>query len=319
MHFCIYMAEEYFIVVNPLSGGGRSAKLWPQIEARLKADGFDYAVKFTEYAFHAYEIVQQAIANGHRTILVVGGDGSLNEVSNAIFDQTTCNPADIKLGLISVGTGNDWGKTTQVPADFNKCIDIIKAGRVFKQDVGKVFYQDNGTQKHRYFVNIAGFAYDAYVTENTTAAKGKGSLGVLYYQWGIFKCLFSYKNTNIKISSEKGTLIDGEIFNGTVAICRYNGGGMSPNPHAVPDDGLFDITTISKINRLKVMLSVGMLYNGTVGKLKEVNMFTAKQVKLESKPGVKIETDGEVLGTTPFTFEMLPKSLNVFSPMAQSN
>lgn len=313
------MAEQYYVVVNPLSGGGRSQKLWPQIKQRLNNETFNYEVKFTEYAFHAYNIVADAIGKGFRNILVVGGDGSLNEVANAIMDQTVCPVSDIKLGLISVGTGNDWGKTTQVPADFNKCIDIIKQGKVFTQDVGKVFYRDNGAEKHRYFVNIAGFAYDAYVTENTTEAKNKGALGVLYYQWGIFKCLFSYNNTHIHIASEKGTLIDEEVFNGTVGICRYNGGGMRPNPNAIPDDGLFDITTISKIPRIKVMLNVGLLYKGTINKLKEANLFTAESVTIESAPGVKIETDGEVLGTTPFRFEMKKRALNVFSPMVNSN
>jgi len=313
------MAEQYFIVVNPLSGGGRSLKLWPQIEAKLKTENLNYTYKYTEYAFHAYKLVQDAIAQGFRNILVVGGDGSLNETANAICDQTIVATTEIKLGLISVGTGNDWGKTMQVPADFNKCIDIIKSGKTYKQDVGKVFYQDNGTEKHRYFVNIAGFAYDAYVTENTMAIGRKGAYGKLYYQWGIFKCLFSYKNTQVKIASEKGTLMDEEVFNGTVAICRYNGGGMIPNPHAIPDDGIFDITAYSKISRLKVAASVGMLYNGTVGKLKEAHLFTAKEVKIDSKPGIKVETDGEVLGTTPFRFEIKHRALQVFSPLAQSN
>ncbi|UPT65793.1 MAG: diacylglycerol kinase family lipid kinase [Sphingobacteriales bacterium JAD_PAG50586_3] len=312
------MAEQYFIVVNPLSGGGRSEKLWPKIVAKLKAEGLDYTYKFTERSFHAYAIVQDAIAAGHRTILVVGGDGSLNEAANAIFDQTMVNPSEVKLGLISVGTGNDWGKTTQVPADFAKCIDIIKAGKTFKQDVGKAFYQENGTEKHRYFVNIAGFAYDAYVVENTMAVNRKGAYGKLYYQWGIFKCLFSYKNTQVKISSENGTLMDEEVFNGTVAICRYNGGGMIPNPHAVPDDGIFDITAYSKISRIKVATSVGKLYNGTVETLKEAHLFTAKEVKIDSNPGIRLETDGELLGTTPFRFEMKQRALNVFSPLAAS-
>ncbi len=112
------MAEKYFIVVNPLSGGGRSAKTWPLIEARLHADGFDYTHKFTEYQFHTYTIVQQALADGYRNILIVGGDGSLNEAVNGIFDQQMVPTADVKLGLISIGTGNDWGKTMQVPASF---------------------------------------------------------------------------------------------------------------------------------------------------------------------------------------------------------
>jgi YegS/Rv2252/BmrU family lipid kinase len=312
------MAEQYFVVVNPLSGGGRSQKLWPQIEAKLKAESLNYTHKFTERAFHAYSIVQEAIAAGHRIILVVGGDGSLNEAANAIFDQTAVNPSEVKLGLISVGTGNDWGKTMQVPADFNKCIDIIKAGHTFKQDIGKAYYQENGTEKHRYFVNIAGIAYDAYVVENTMAVNRKGAYGKLYYQWGIFKCLFSYKNTQVKISSEKGTLMDEEVFNGTIAICRYNGGGMIPNPYAVPDDGIFDITAYSKIARLKVATSVGKLYNGTIETLKEAHLFTAKEVHIDSTPGIRLETDGELLGTTPFRFEMKQRALNVFSPLVNN-
>ncbi len=313
------MAERYFIVVNPKSGGGRSLKLWPKIEARLKADNFNYTHKFTEHAFHAYQIVQDAISQGYRNILIVGGDGSLNETANAVLDQTAVIPTEIKVGLISVGTGNDWGRTTKIPADFNQCIDIIKSGKTFRQDVGKVFYQEKGAEKHRYFVNIAGFAYDAYVTENTTGLQGKGNMGKMYYQWGIFKCLFSYKNTQIKIASENGTLLDEEIFNGSIAICRYNGGGMMPNPDAIPDDGMFDITAFTKISRLKVAASVGMLYNGTVGKLKESRMFKAEKITITSNPGVKVETDGEVLGTTPFRFEMKHRALQVFSPLQQSN
>lgn len=309
------MDIRYYVVVNPLSGGGLAKKLWPTIKTELAAQGFVFDFEITQHPQHTITLVKQAVEKGYRHILAVGGDGTLHEAANGILEQTVVPSVDVKLGLISVGTGNDWGKTLQVPADYKKCIDIIKQGTTYLQDVGKVYFDDKGIRKHRYFVNIAGFAYDAYVTQQTNIAKESGKLGPFYYFLGVFKCLFSYKTTHIKISSEGGVLIEKPIFNGTIGICKYNGGGMIPNPDAVPNDGIFNITTIAHMPPLKVMLKVGRLYDGKIAKLTEAALFTGKRIRLESSPTVMVETDGEVLGTSPFDFEILPKSLNVYSPL----
>ena len=105
------MNKKWFVIVNPTSGNGISKKIWPKIKKELKLQKFDFEVAFTEHEQHSKELVQNAINNNFYKIISVGGDGSLHNIVNGIFNSTITNYKSIKLGVIPIGTGNDWVKS----------------------------------------------------------------------------------------------------------------------------------------------------------------------------------------------------------------
>ena len=130
--------------------------------------------EFTERKGHATEIARDGIAAGFRKIISVGGDGTLNEIVNGVFTQDYCLPAEIVIGMIPVGTGNDWGRMFGIPLVYEGSVRVIKEKKLMLHDVGLISYY-NGTEKEkRYFINIAGLGFEAAVVKKTNAQKDKG-------------------------------------------------------------------------------------------------------------------------------------------------
>lgn len=306
--------KEWYIIINPHAGSKKTQDDWPKIRKLLGVHNFNFKSVFTEYQFHATELTREAIIKyGFRNIIIVGGDGTLNEVVNGIFKQSEVDPLDITLGIITVGTGNDWGRMYGLPTDYEDQIKVIKNKKTFIQDVGKVSYLHHDEEKVHYFMNIAGMGFDALVAKKTNIAKQKGAGGVITYLINLLTGLFQFTYNNIDIEKEGKPLFKGKVFSMSIGICSYNGGGMMQLPFAIPDDGLFDVTVIRKVSRMKVIRNIKNLYDGSFVKIKEVETFTGKEFKITSYPkkSVFLETDGESLGNSPLYFNILPKSIVV--------
>ncbi len=302
--------KEWLVIVNPNAGIGKGLKDWDSISKLLEDSELEYEPVFTEKKLHAISLVQQKIAEGFRKIIVIGGDGTMNEVVNGIFQQEHVISTDITLGMISVGTGNDWVKTFDIPTDYKEAIQIIKKEKTLLQDAGIVKYYSNAIKNIRYFINMAGLGFDAMVVKKTNLEKENGNKSPLLYLKNLFTTLFSYKSSNTKICVD-GNEINHRIFSIGIGIGQYNGGGMQQAPNAIPDDGLFDLTLIKHMSPLRVMASVRRLYNGSIGKHSRVETFLAKNISVDSRKPILLEADGESLGHSPFEFEIVPKSVKV--------
>jgi len=300
----------WFVVVNPRAGGGKGVLDWPKISRLLNRYDLRYAHAFTEYKYHAVELTIQAIKNGYRNIIAVGGDGTLNEVVNGIFIQQQVDPLLITVGVIGVGTGNDWFRMYQIPHNYEECVKAIKACQVFRQDVGVVEYYESSIRHRRYFVNAAGVGFDAEVARRTNRLKDLGKRGALLYILSLVKALIRYRSTRINVNVD-GHHFQDKVFSLTIGICRYNGAGMMQVPLALSDDGLYDVTIIKRISKLNVLANVHRLYNGTILRHSKVVGLRGKTVEVMSIPSVGLEVDGESLGETPLRFTILPQSLNV--------
>jgi YegS/Rv2252/BmrU family lipid kinase len=305
------MPDKWFVIVNPNAGNRKGEHDWKGITRLLAKAGIDYMSYFTEHRGHAMDLTRKYIHAGFRKFIVIGGDGTFNEVVNGIFTQKVADPSRMVLAIIPVGTGNDWCRMFGIPDDYAKAIDVIVQDRRFVQDTGVLQYTGvNGMPEKRYFVNIAGMGFDAMVAEKTNRDKDLGKGNPLSYFVNIFTSLFSYKPTRTKITLNE-RVIDQEVFSMTAAIGRYNGGGMKQAPNADPDDGLFDLTIIRKIGKFKVIRNVLKLLDGSYVRLPEVSSFKTSSVRIDSNPPIHAEVDGESLGHSPFIFSILPKSLQV--------
>ena len=303
--------DKWLIVVNPNAGVKKGVKDWPLISRLLNSAGISHLCVLTEHRDHANKLVGEFIEEGYRNIAVVGGDGTMNEVVNGIYQQKHVAPSEIKLGMIPVGTGNDWCRTFGIPFDYKSAINILKKENTFLQDVGRINYYKNQDTIQRYFINIAGMGYDALVAKKTNISKERGRGGPLTYLFFVFSSLFQYKFIEAVIEVDDLQVFKGEMFSMNVGICKYNGGGMMQVPAAVPDDGLFDVTLIKKTSKWMVIRYANKLYDGTLVDLPFISTFRGKSIRIRSVGKIYLEADGESLGHSPFVYEILPQSLKV--------
>lgn len=304
--------SNWITIVNCTAGGGKTGRDWPLIQSLLRKHGIGFEPFLTSRRLHASVIARNKIQEGYSKIIVVGGDGTMNEVINGVFAQNRIHTTEVMLGMISVGTGNDWARMFKIPADYEQAVLTIKKQKTFIQDAGMVKYLKNGKEWKRYFVNIAGTGFGARVVERTNRMRDRGRHGHMLYFYNIFTSLLRYRSMLARISID-GITIDRKIFLLNVGIGKYNGGGMIQVPHAIADDGLYSITLIRKMGKLNVMANLKRLYNGSITEHSKVETYTARSVLIDGPSLLKIETDGESLGHGPMQFQIIPRSVRVIS------
>lgn len=304
----------WLVIVNLHAGSKRCERDWPEIKELLDNSGLETTIVFTQKPYQSIDIVHKRIEEeGFKKIIIVGGDGTMNEVVNGIFRQNRFETTEIALGLITVGTGNDWARHYGMHDEYEKMIDTIKNGKTFVQDVGKVNYNHIDKKEDRYFVNIAGMGFDALVAKKTNLSKQKGRGGLLVYLFNLLQGLFQFSHTKLSVLADDKIVFDGNVFSMSIGICKYNGGGMMQLPFAISDDGLFDVTIIKKTTKFTVIKNIKNLYDGSFVNMDEVETYTGKKFIIKATPPktLFLETDGESLGHSPLFFEIVPKSVKL--------
>jgi len=283
------MLNSFFFVVNPHSGNSNFKKSWGKITYILKLKNINFSYSFTEYRKHEVILVDKAIEQGYRNIISVGGDGTLHHVVNGIMKQRYIKTSKIKLGVIPLGTGNDWIRTYNIPNSIEKSIDVILKNTTVLQDIGCITLL-NG--KKEYFNNLAGTGYDGYVVKNLNYLKKMGSLAFLVS--GLYS-LFSYKKTKYKIIINNKT-INEQCLMILFGICKYSGGGLRVTKDPNPKDGLLDITIVKNISFLDLLFNIPKLYNGDIIHHRKVTNYKTRELKILDKYNSTIEADGEIIG-----------------------
>lgn len=306
-------ASKWFIIINPNANGGRLSKQWHQIQQLLLLHNINFSFQKTTHPNHATELTKTAIINGFRKIIAVGGDGTGNEVANGILQQQIVSSTEITFALLPVGTGNDWIKTHQIPKQLKLWIEILKREKTTFQDTGLVKCIFNGKKIERYFINVAGMAYDAFGVQ---LSEGKNwRFPKIQYLLSAIKGLFKYKIHRAKLKFDDQEIVE-FFYIINIGICRYSGGGMQLVPHAIPNDGQFALTYAKKISKLAVILNTYRFYNATLLEHPQVEGFFTKKIIVETmdQEPTGIEVDGEYIGETPVEVTILPKSLKILIP-----
>lgn len=302
--------KRWFVILNPHAGTGRGKKDQSRIFKILKKNGFIFKPAVSEFPKHTIQLTIRAITDGYRNLIVAGGDGTLNEAVNGIFSQSVCAPEEITIGMIPVGTGNDWIKTFGIPNHYKAAVKMIRQGQTMSQDVGRISFSENGTAKTCYFANMAGFGFDAMVAEKTNRLKDLGRKGILLYLQTLASSFLNYQTCKTRIEID-GQEIDDLIFSASIGIGKYNGGGMMQAPDAVPDNGEFQVTIIRKIGLFGILRNLAGLYSGEFVKDRRVSTHRASRISICSEKNIAGEADGEILGDNKFDIEIYSQKLVV--------
>jgi len=295
------------VIVNPAAGAGRTARKWPHILELIKNAGLRFEHVLTEAPGHAVELACDAVNKGFEHVISVGGDGTINEVVNGLYNGGDIS--EIKLGIVSTGTGSDFIRTIGLPRNYVEMCRCLTNNRSLTIDLGIVEYTNGGSTEKRVFVNFAGLGFDAEIVRRTTQQyKSLGSLGS--YLMGLMSTLVSFRNRKVSMAVD-GNKVEKEICTVIMNNGRYGGGGMLTAPHADPADGQFDVLTIGNVSKADLLWSLPRIYRGTHLTHPKVAMVRAVEIEINSEQPTYIQADGELLGKLPAKFRVLPAALNI--------
>ncbi len=309
----------YHIIFNPMAAGGKASHELTTIETLLKQYNIPYKLHKTAYKGHAIALVRDLISHEEaRFIAAAGGDGTINEVINGIFTQKTVPTSQITFAAIPIGTGNDFIRTHKIPHNIAKAINILATNKTVLHSVGKLTYTDaQGLPQMRYFANVAGFAYDAYACERLHLFENKFLPPKLFYLYVIFKCLFGYEPERVRVTLDGKEIIEDDVYTVNIGVCKYSGGGAIFVPQADPTSTALGVTIVRKVSKWNVVKSTPLFYNGKIITHPQASAHHAKHIRIEgiNKP-TRAESDGEYLGVSPVTVEILAQAFNVVSLIA---
>ena len=300
----------WYIIINPAAGGGAAEKRWPQVEQALQELGLAYTVHFTERRGHAADLVYEALEKGYRHLLGIGGDGTNHEIVNGIMAHPSVPTAEVLYALLPIGTGNDWARMYQIPHDPRLRLQRLLEPQTVLQDIGLVRYRDSdGQQRERFFVNVAGMAYDGYLVRQL---EQQPATNRAHYLLAVAQYLFRYRLSKARIDFD-GHSAEDFFYTINIGLCKYSGGGMQLVPQAVPDDGLFALTFAHSLPKWEVLLQTPRFYDGSLLRHPRIEGHQARHIRVEHTDGTPtlLEADGEFLGESPAEFVLREKALRV--------
>lgn len=284
----------YTFITNPNSRSGLGGKVWGQIEKILKDRDIPYQILFTQYQRHASQYVRELTSDGEEhTIVILGGDGTVNEVLNGITDLSK-----VTLGYIPIGSGNDFGRYFKHSADPVQALEIILNPKKYAMmNVGVMTYRD-GERRKRYAVST-GIGFDAGVCHQVVISKlkvilNKLHLGKLTYVGVALSQMMALKPGKMGIRLDDGeTIFYERAYFATAMNHPYEGGGFKFCPKADPGDDVLDVTVVAGLSKLKVLCLLPTAFKGWHVRFRGIYTYTCRQVTFESERPLPVHTDGE--------------------------
>lgn len=311
------------IIVNPASAGGATGAAWARTAGDVREHFGAFNCAFTEGAGDARLIAQREARAGRRLIVACGGDGTISEVAGGILESG----ADAELGVLPSGTGGDFRRTLGVPNGTRDAARALREGRTVRIDAGRVeFENEAGERDTRHFLNVASCGMGGEVIRRvksgdatSLAARGANLFGGrASYALAAAQAAVSFRNPRLRVQIDGGRKRHVVVANLCVANGRYFGGGMKIAPHAKLTDGLFDVIAVGDLGTLSIFSNAHRLYLGTHLGMRQVHHAHARKIGVSVESGgllkVLLEVDGELVGSLPATFEILPAALRVRAP-----
>jgi YegS/Rv2252/BmrU family lipid kinase len=294
--------------VNPASAGGSTGKRWPELAHRAAARGLEGDALISDGPGQLGVLAADAVREGAALLVVVGGDGSVNEVVDGLVGA-----GDVELAVIPRGTGRDFARTFGIPRDLDVAVDIALNGEVREIDAGVVTYRAwAGEEATARFANVASAGISGAIAkranDSSKALGGKAS-----YYWATLAVFLGWQTGVMRVTvdaeSREGRMIDAMVCNG-----RYLGGGMMMCPEAEPDDGLFDVMLIGDVTKRDLAFVLPKTYKGKHLPHPRLELLRGRAVTVDADEPLPIELDGEQPGTTPARFEVVPRALRLRVP-----
>jgi len=298
------------IVINPASAGGKTGESKEKIIRELKNQiGNNFDLTVTRAKTDATTITREAITNGCGVVVAVGGDGTVNEVANGFFDNGKIINPDVKLGIISFGTGQGFAHSIGLLADFSTQIKIIKNDKARLIDVGKIHFENNNLSK--YFVNEFQLGIGGTLNKNISRLTKK-LLGKYAFGFEAVKTLMHYQANELQMIINEKVFIE-KIIGIVISNGAFTGGGMRLTPFALTNDGLLDVLLIKDMSLTDRYISFSKVYSAKHIDLEAFQLFKTKKIEFRYKNGLAVSSDGELITDKCVSAEVIPSALKVIS------
>lgn len=295
------------LIANVRSGKGGVGKALPEVESALRERGIDYEIRKTEHRGHATEIARDVVSSGGRFVVAMGGDGTVHEVVNGMMKDDKAIDPDAVLGVVAAGTGSDFIKTFGLPAQPRDAVRHLDGGESFLIDIGKITYMQDGVEVVRYFPNIAEVGLGAACVAR--AEKLPRWLGPTVYLVAFWLTMRKHKAAQVVIDVVDRKY-EGLMNNMVVANGQFFGGGMKIAPKAAPTDGLLDIQ-VEHARKREAIAMMPKVFKGQHVPHPDIEEYKRVRCSITSERPLPIEADGEVLGTTPASFEVISEAIQL--------
>lgn len=286
-----------YIIANETSGSGAGTAALKHTCDLLREKGLPFRMDRTEAPGHATRLADAAVSAGEREIICLGGDGTISEVVRGLAGRFAT------LYFVPCGTGNDFVKVLNLPKDPIAALEAQLAGTPRKIDVGQL--------NETWFINVSGSGFDVEVLRQAARFKRLGK-GILPYLLGIFAALKSFRALPVEITLD-GKTEKTEVTIFSVGNGCYIGGGMKAVPHAMPDDGLFDVVVAKRFSRLAILRMLTKFIPGKHTTLPGIREFRCREITFRC-PGMVLDVDGELIPMDEAHYELIPAALEIRTP-----
>ena len=291
----------YHIIINPRSRSGRGLKIWKEaVEPRLHEEGIAYRNYFSEKSGDVARLageITSAASGKPLTLIVLGGDGTVNEALSGIKDTS-----QVTLGYIPTGSSNDLARDLGIPKDPLEALELIlHKGSVHTMDLGAVTYADGET---RPFIVSCGIGFDAAVCEEALHSRMKNifnklGLGKLTYLGIALKQLFGAKAISGRLTLDDGIHGETSVNMNTLLFVacmlhRFEGGGFMFCPNADASDGILDLCAVGDLPKLLILFALPTAFKGKHYRFEGITPYQTKTVTIETSAPLWVHTDGEV-------------------------
>jgi len=302
------------VIVNPMAAKGRMEQRWPWYRERLEAVLGELNVSFTLRPGDATRWTRAAALYGCERFVVLGGDGSVNEVLNGMLSSGV-DASTLTLCPMPAGTGNDSCRGLGVPLDPSQAIDALGEQRTRRADVMRIELEGlDGTPRTRHGLILMSFGAPATISRDASASRWMKRLGRIAYYLATPSVVLSYAARPTRITIDDAPSEQRALFGGMIAGLPSGGGGMKLVPPARIDDGLLDMVELGRLGRLEALFEVmPKLYDGGHIGHRSVSLRQGmRSIRLESEGAeTLVDIDGETIGRLPATVTVLPDAIRV--------
>ena len=285
------MESHWYFVINPISGKGKGLILWSKIKLLLDQSQINYSFGISEYHTHTTQLIQTKHQEGIRQFIGLGGDGTVNEIINGIFNAASgTKKIPATIGLFPIGTGNDWIRNHEA-LTLDNIIERLKSPQKSPHDVGVI----TSTKKH-FFLNVAGGGLDGMVVKRVTEQFNSGKKNSFSYILGAIKALLSFKAPHSKVFVDQKEVFSGHLLLTTGSVGKFFGNGMQISPVAQIDNGLLDFSLVKKDSNWVIFPQIYKLFNGKIHSASFVKKQEGKVLRFTSENKIPLQADGELLG-----------------------
>ncbi|MCD8326561.1 MAG: diacylglycerol kinase family lipid kinase [Lachnospiraceae bacterium] len=291
----------FYIIVNPASHAGKSRRTWSALSAALKERGLSYKACLSAEPGDVTVLARKIIKRSNATpenpahIILLGGDGTLNELVNGISDFSR-----VIVSYIPTGSSNDFARAHRYSTDPAKELARILSSRPTLLDVGETEFVDtDGISRKKRFLISSGMGFDAMVCDKVNHSRAKTllnkiGLGQFVYLVIALKCLFTGQYPDCTLTLEDGQSFPLKNMMFSAAMMEpYEGGGFKFAPKALPDDGLLDVCTVNNLPRLFVLCALPTALPGWHVFLPGIRLHRTQTVRIRANAPQYIHTDGE--------------------------